>query len=54
MEFLEGAPSSISLVTGPKRVVRVADILQAPRHAGVRYGYGSPDRGSSRKSPLRA
>jgi histidinol-phosphate aminotransferase len=40
MEFVEGTPSSVSLVTGPKRVVVLRTFSKLHGMAGVRYGYG--------------
>jgi histidinol-phosphate aminotransferase len=40
MEFVEGAPSSLGLVTGPKRVVVLRTFSKLHGMAGVRYGYG--------------
>jgi histidinol-phosphate aminotransferase len=40
MEFVEGTPSSVGLVTGPKRVVVLRTFSKLHGMAGVRYGYG--------------
>jgi histidinol-phosphate aminotransferase len=40
MEFIEGAPSSVGLVTGPKRVVVLRTFSKLHGMAGLRYGYG--------------
>ena len=40
MEFVEGTPSSVSLVSGPKRVVVLRTFSKLHGMAGVRYGYG--------------
>jgi histidinol-phosphate aminotransferase len=40
LEFVEGTPSSVSLVTGPKRVVVLRTFSKLHGMAGVRYGYG--------------
>jgi len=40
LEFGEGAPSSVSLVTGPKRVVVLRTFSKLHGMAGVRCGYG--------------
>ena len=40
MEFVEGTPSSVSLVTGPKRVVVLRTFSKLHGMAGVRCGYG--------------
>ena len=40
LEFVEGAPSSASLVTGPKRVVVLRTFSKLHGMAGLRYGYG--------------
>lgn len=40
LEFVEGAVSSASLVTGPKRVVVLRTFSKLHGMAGVRYGYG--------------
>src|ERR1700733_5969553 len=40
MEFVEGTPSSVSLVAGPKRVVVLRTFSKLHGMAGVRYGYG--------------
>jgi histidinol-phosphate aminotransferase len=40
MEFVEGTPSSVSLVTGPKRVIVLRTFSKLHGMAGVRYGYG--------------
>ena len=40
MEFVEGAPSSVNLVTGPKRVVVLRTFSKLHGMAGVRCGYG--------------
>jgi histidinol-phosphate aminotransferase len=40
IEFVEGIPSSASLVTGPKRVVVLRTFSKLHGMAGIRYGYG--------------
>src|SRR5271168_110214 len=40
MEFVEGTPSSASLITGPKRVVVLRTFSKLHGMAGVRCGYG--------------
>ena len=40
MEFVEGMPSSVSLITGPKRVVVLRTFSKLHGMAGVRCGYG--------------
>ncbi|HEY2782798.1 MAG TPA: histidinol-phosphate transaminase [Steroidobacteraceae bacterium] len=40
LEFVEGASSSASLVTGPKRVVVLRTFSKLHGMAGLRYGYG--------------
>jgi len=40
MEFVEGTPSSVGLVAGPKRVVILRTFSKLHGMAGVRYGYG--------------
>ena len=40
LEFVEGAPSSASLITGPKRVVVLRTFSKLHGMAGLRYGYG--------------
>jgi histidinol-phosphate aminotransferase len=40
IEFVEGTPSSVSLVKGPKRVVVLRTFSKLHGMAGVRYGYG--------------
>jgi histidinol-phosphate aminotransferase len=40
LEFVEGAASSASLVTGPKRVVVLRTFSKLHGMAGLRYGYG--------------
>jgi len=40
MEFVEGTPSSVSLVRGPKRVVVLRTFSKLHGMAGLRYGYG--------------
>ncbi len=40
IEFVEGATSSASLVTGPKRVVVLRTFSKLHGMAGIRYGYG--------------
>jgi histidinol-phosphate aminotransferase len=40
MEFVEGTPSSVNLVTGPKRVVVLRTFSKLHGMAGVRCGYG--------------
>jgi histidinol-phosphate aminotransferase len=40
IEFVEGASSSASLVTGPKRVVVLRTFSKLHGMAGIRYGYG--------------
>lgn len=40
MEFVEGTPSSVSLLTGPKRVVLLRTFSKLHGMAGVRCGYG--------------
>ena len=40
LEFVEGAPSSASLVAGPKRVVVLRTFSKLHGMAGLRYGYG--------------
>jgi histidinol-phosphate aminotransferase len=40
LEFVEGTPSSVALVKGPKRVVVLRTFSKLHGMAGVRYGYG--------------
>jgi histidinol-phosphate aminotransferase len=40
LEFVEGATSSASLITGPKRVVVLRTFSKLHGMAGLRYGYG--------------
>jgi histidinol-phosphate aminotransferase len=40
MEFVDGTPSSVSLVTGPKRVIVLRTFSKLHGMAGVRCGYG--------------